>query len=67
MVFNATINNISAISQRPVLLAEEYGVPGENHDIVILFVNQPLTVLNLPVLIVRLFIFIGAIVVMIVW
>jgi hypothetical protein len=39
----------------------------QQFDIVILFVNQPLTVLNLPVLIVRLFIFIGAIVVMIVW
>jgi len=31
MVFNATFNNISAISWRPVLLAEETGVPTENH------------------------------------
>jgi hypothetical protein len=29
--FNATFNNISAISWRPVLVAEEAGVPGENH------------------------------------
>jgi len=31
MVFNTTFNNISAISWRPVLLVEEFGVPGENH------------------------------------
>ena len=31
MVFNATFNNISAISWRSVLLVEEIGVPGENH------------------------------------
>ena len=31
MVFNATFNNISAISWRSVLLAEETVVPGENH------------------------------------
>ena len=31
MVFNATFNNISAISWRSVLLFEETGVPGENH------------------------------------
>jgi len=31
MVFNTTINNISVISRRPVLLVEETGVPGENH------------------------------------
>jgi hypothetical protein len=31
MVFNATFNNISAISWRPVLVVEEAGVPGENH------------------------------------
>jgi hypothetical protein len=31
MVFNATFNNISVISWRSVLLAEETGVPGENH------------------------------------
>ena len=31
MVFNATFNNISAISWRPVLLVEETWVTGENH------------------------------------
>jgi hypothetical protein len=31
MVFNATINNISVISWRSVLLLEGTGVPGENH------------------------------------
>jgi hypothetical protein len=31
MVFNASFNNISAISWRSVLLVEETGVPGENH------------------------------------
>ena len=31
MMFNATSNNISAISWRSVLLVEETGVPGENH------------------------------------
>ena len=31
MVFNATFNNISAISWRLVLLVEETGEPGENH------------------------------------
>jgi hypothetical protein len=31
MVFNATFNNISAISWRSVLLVEEIGVPGENY------------------------------------
>ena len=30
MVFNATFNNISAISLRSVLLADETGRPGEN-------------------------------------
>jgi hypothetical protein len=29
--FNATFNNISAISWWPVLVVEEAGVPGENH------------------------------------
>ena len=29
-VFNATFNNISAISWQSVLLVEETGVPGEN-------------------------------------
>jgi len=32
MVFNATFNNISVISWRSVLLVEEIGVPGENHQ-----------------------------------
>jgi hypothetical protein len=32
MVFNATFNNISAISWQLVLLLEETGVPGENHQ-----------------------------------
>jgi hypothetical protein len=31
MVFDATINNISAISWQSVLLVEEIGVPGEHH------------------------------------
>jgi hypothetical protein len=31
MVFDATFNNISAISWRFVLLVEETVVPGENH------------------------------------
>jgi hypothetical protein len=31
MVFNATFNNISAISWRSVLLMEESGVLGESH------------------------------------
>jgi len=31
IVFNATFNNISVISWRPVLLVEETGGPGENH------------------------------------
>jgi len=31
MVFNATYNNISAISWWSVLLVEETGVPRENH------------------------------------
>jgi hypothetical protein len=31
MVFNATFNNISVISCRSDLLAEETGVSGENH------------------------------------
>jgi hypothetical protein len=35
MVFNATFNNISAISSRSVLLVEETGVPRENHRPVI--------------------------------
>ena len=35
IVFNATFNNISAISLRSVLLVEETDVPGENHQPVI--------------------------------
>ena len=31
LLFNATSNNISAISWRAVLVVEEAGVPGENH------------------------------------
>ena len=31
MVFNATFNNISALSWRSGLLVEETRVPGENH------------------------------------
>jgi len=33
MLFNATFNNISAISWPPVLLVEETGVPGETTDL----------------------------------
>jgi hypothetical protein len=32
MVFNATFNNILVIFWRSVLLVEETGVPGENHQ-----------------------------------
>jgi hypothetical protein len=32
LVFNATFIDISAISWRPVVVVEEAGVPGENHD-----------------------------------
>jgi len=32
MVFNTTFNNISAISWWSVLLVEETGGPGENHQ-----------------------------------
>jgi hypothetical protein len=31
MVFNATLNNISVISWRSILLGEETGLPEENH------------------------------------
>ena len=40
MVLNATINNISAISWRSLLLVEETGIPGENNRPV---VNQEQT------------------------
>jgi hypothetical protein len=33
MVFNVTFNNISVILCRSVLLVEETGVPGENHNL----------------------------------
>jgi hypothetical protein len=33
-VFNTTFNNISVISWQSVLLVEETGVPGENHQTV---------------------------------
>jgi hypothetical protein len=32
MVFNATFNNIVAILWQSILLVEETGVPGENHQ-----------------------------------
>jgi hypothetical protein len=32
MVFNATFNNISVISWQSVLLVEDTGVSGENHQ-----------------------------------
>jgi len=32
MVYNATFNNISVLLWRSVLLVEETGVPGENHQ-----------------------------------
>jgi hypothetical protein len=35
MVFNATFNNISAISWQSVLFVEETGVPGESQRLVI--------------------------------
>ena len=35
MVFKATVNNISVISQWSVLLVEETGVSGENHQPVV--------------------------------
>jgi len=31
MAFNATFNNISVISWKPVLLVEETGIPEENN------------------------------------
>ena len=34
-VFNITFNIISAISWQSVLLVEETGVPGENHQLVV--------------------------------
>jgi hypothetical protein len=40
MVFNATFNNISAISWRSVLFVEETGGPGENHNSLTNFITQ---------------------------
>jgi hypothetical protein len=40
MVFNATINNILAISWRSVLLVEETKVPTENHKILTNFTQN---------------------------
>ena len=34
MVFNTTFNNISAILWWSVLLDEENGIPGENHQVI---------------------------------
>ena len=34
LLFNATLNNISVISWRSVLLVEDTGVPRENHRLV---------------------------------
>jgi hypothetical protein len=46
MVFNATFNNISAISWQSVLLMEETGVPGENDCLVyfvfLIYEDEPL-------------------------
>jgi len=33
MMFDTTFNNISVISWQSVLMVEETGVPGENHDL----------------------------------
>jgi hypothetical protein len=41
MVFNATFNNISAISWRQVLLVEETGVCGENHRGFVFYDTRP--------------------------
>jgi len=38
-VFNATLNNISVISWRSVLLVEKTGVPRENHRPAIPLIN----------------------------
>jgi hypothetical protein len=42
-VFNVTINNISVISWRSVLLLEETGGPGENHRAVTFINLSPMT------------------------
>jgi hypothetical protein len=40
MVFNATFNNISAISWLSVLFVEETGGPGENHRGILCYNNN---------------------------
>jgi hypothetical protein len=40
MVFNTTINNISAISWRSVLLVEETAVHGELDDVVVAYYSH---------------------------
>jgi hypothetical protein len=40
MVVNATFNNISVISWWSVLVVEETGVPGENHQHVTVICNR---------------------------
>ena len=40
MVFNATFNNISAISWRSDLLVDETRVPGENHRPVNIYIGD---------------------------
>jgi hypothetical protein len=39
MVFNATVNNISAVSWRLALLMEETGVPEEKHKLLKNFIT----------------------------
>jgi hypothetical protein len=57
LVFNATFNNISAISLRSVLLVKETGGPGENHplesdvDSMIVIFEQSVLYLNIVVFI----------------
>ena len=51
MLFNSTFNNISVISWWLVLLVEETGVPGENHDLSqTLSHNVVLSILRLSVI-----------------
>jgi hypothetical protein len=40
MVFNATVNNISAVSWRLALLMEETGVPEEKHKLLKNFITK---------------------------
>ena len=46
MVFNTTFNNISVILWQSVLLVEESGVPGENHQCSVGFESPLLTSLT---------------------